>query len=74
MYAKFRLHPPYGFWKEDFYENLPFLPPRQPVKFTDFDKSRKKLRGLLNKHFCKKKIPNTPNETEKIVNFLFFPL
>ena len=25
---------------------------------------------LLNKHFCKK-IPNIPNETEKIVNFLF---
>ena len=29
-----------------------------------------KRRGLLNKHFCKK-IPNIPNETEKIVNFLF---
>ena len=30
-----------------------------------------KRRGLLNKHFCKKEIQNIPNETEKIVNFLF---
>ena len=44
---------------------------RQPIRFTDLDKSRMKRRGLLNKHFCKKKIPNIPNETEKIVNFLF---
>ena len=29
-----------------------------------------KLRGLLNKHFCKKN-PNIPNETEQIVNFLY---
>ena len=53
-----------------FYENLPFLPRRQPIKFTDLDKSRMKRRGLLNKRFCKKN-PNIPNETEKIVNFLF---
>ena len=53
-----------------FYENRPFLPPRQPIKFTDLDKSHMKRRGLLNKHFCKKN-QNIPNETEKIVNFLF---
>ena len=53
-----------------FYENLPFLSRRQPIKFTDLDKSRMKCRGLLNKHFCKKN-QNIPNETEKIVNFLF---
>ena len=29
-----------------------------------------KRRGQLNKHFCKKN-PNIPNETEKIVKFLF---
>ena len=29
-----------------------------------------KRRELLNKNFCKKN-PNIPNETEKIVNFLF---
>ena len=54
-----------------FYENQPFLPPQQPIKFTDLDKSHMKRRGLLNKHFCKKKFPNIPNKTEKIVNFLF---
>ena len=54
-----------------FYENRPFLPHRQPIKFTDLDKSHMKCRGLLNIHFCKKKIQNIPNETEKIVNFLF---
>ena len=53
-----------------FYENWPFLPHRQPIKFTDLDKSRMKRKRLLNKHFCKKKIPNIPNETET-VNFLF---
>ena len=47
-----------------------FLPPRQPIKFTDLDKSHMKRRGLLYKHFCKK-IQNIPNETEEIVNFLF---
>ena len=53
-----------------FYENWPFLPRRQPIKFTDLDKTCMKHRGLLNKHFCKKN-PNIPNETERIVNFFF---
>ena len=47
------------------------MSPRQPIKLSDLDKSCMKHAGLLNKHFCKKKIPNIPNETEKIVNFLF---
>ena len=40
MYAKFQLHPPYGFWGEDifFFENLPFMLPWQPIKFSDLDK------------------------------------
>ena len=46
-----------------FYENRHFLPPRQPIKFTDLDKS-----GI---NISVKKNPNIPNETEKIVNFLF---
>ena len=76
MYAKFLLHPLYMVSEKKiflhFYENQPFLPPRQPIKFTDLDKSHMKCRGLLNKHFCKKKkIQNIPNETEKNVNFLF---
>ena len=53
-----------------FLRKLTLLPPRQPIEFIDLDKSRMKRRGLLNKHFCKR-IPNIPNETEKIVNVLF---
>ena len=54
------------------YENRPFLPPQKPIKLTDLDKSHMKRRGLLNKYFCKKQIPNKfPNKIEKIVNFLF---
>ena len=74
MYAKFQLHPLMISEKKifkHFYENRPFLPRRQPIKFTDLDKSPMKRRGLLNKHFCKFFFPNIPNETEKIVNFLF---
>ena len=57
-YAKIWLHPPSGFWEmvfKHFYKNWPFLPPRQPIKYTDLDKSYMKHRWLLNKHFCKKK-------------------
>ena len=48
-----------------FYENRPFLPPQQPIKFTDLDKSHMKRRGLLNKHFCKK-IQISPIRQEKM--------
>ena len=56
---------------EYFFENLPFMSPRQPIKLSILDKSPMQHGGLLNKHICEKKIPNIPNETEKIVNFLF---
>ena len=49
-----------------FYENRPFLPPRQPIKFTDLDKSNMIRRGLLNKHFCKKKIKISPMRQKKL--------
>ena len=39
---------------EYFFENLPFMSPRQTIKSRDLDKSRIKHGGLLNKHFCKK--------------------
>ena len=38
---------------EYFFENLPFISPRQPIKLSDLDKSRMKRGGLLNKHCCK---------------------
>ena len=49
-----------------FYENRPFLPHRQPIKFTNLDKSHMKRRGLLNKHFCKKKIQISPIRQKKL--------
>ena len=33
---------------EHFFENLPFMSPRQPIKLSDLDKSRMKHGGLLN--------------------------
>ena len=60
IYAKFQLHPPYGFWGEDFliifwkftlYDWLPW----RPIKFSDLDKIHMYRRPLLKKHFCRKK-------------------
>ena len=45
------------FWEEDFLKHFlrkidPFLPPRQPIKFTDLDKkSYENVEDKLNKHF-----------------------
>ena len=75
-YEKFQLLPPYGFRKGDFLnifvvENLPFISPRQPIKFSDLDKSHKKRGGLLNKHFCKNN-SYIPSDSAEIVNFHFY--
>ena len=60
MYANFKFHPLHSFRGEDFFniffENLPFILPWQPIKFSDLDKIHMNRRGLLKKHFCKKKI------------------
>ena len=53
IYTKFQLHPPYGFWEEDFFENLAFRLPWQLIKISDLDKIHMVGRGLLQKHFCK---------------------
>ena len=53
-----------------FFENLPFMSPRQPIKSSDLDKSRMKHGGQLNKHFCKK-TSYFHNDLAKIVNFHF---
>ena len=62
---------------EYFFENLPFMLPWQPVKFSNLDKIHMNRRGLLKKHFCKKKKKkkkknlNICSETAKIANFHF---
>ena len=49
-----------------FYENRPYLPAQQPIKFTDLDKSHMKRRGPLNKHFFKKKFKISPIRQKKL--------
>ena len=56
---------------EYFFKNLPFMLPWQPIKFSDFDKIHTNRRGLLKKHFSKKKNQNICSETAKIANFHF---
>ena len=53
-----------------FFENLPFMSPRQPIKLSYLDKSRMQHGGLLNKHICGKK-SNISSETAETVNFQF---
>ena len=58
IYAKFQLHPLKASEEkisEYFFENLSFMLPWQPIKFSDLDKIHMNRRGLLKKHFCKKK-------------------
>ena len=73
MYAKFQLHSPCGFSSEKifeyFFENLPFMLPWQPIKFSYLDKVHMNHRGLLKNHFCKKNNLNICSETAKIANF-----
>ena len=54
-----------------FFENLPFMSSRQPIKSSDLDKSRVKHGGLLNKHFCKKKNQISPMTWQKLSTFHF---
>ena len=49
-----------------FFENLPFMSPRQPIKLSDFDKSRMQHGGLLNKHICEKKNQVSPVRQQKL--------
>ena len=53
-----------------FFENLPFMSHRQPIKLSDLDKSRVQHGGLLNKYICEKK-SNISSETAETVNFQF---
>ena len=58
---------------EYIFENLPFMSPRQPIKSSDLDKSRIKHGGLLNKHFCNKKIQISPMTWQKL-SIITFPI
>ena len=51
---------------KDFFENLSFLGPQQPIKISDQDEGHLKRSALRHKHFSKNK-----NETAEIANFHF---
>ena len=73
-YVKFQLHSPYGFWGEDFwiffFENLPFMLPWQPIKFSDLDNIHMNCIGLWRNISVKKNV-NSCSETAKIASFHF---
>ena len=74
MYAKFQLHPPYGFWGEDFFEyffrKFTLYIAMATNQIQRFGQNSYQRRGLLKKHFCKKNL-NACSETAKIANFHF---
>ena len=58
-----------------FFENLPFMSPRQPIKLRDLDKSRMQHGGLLNKHICEKnQISSVRQQKLSISSFLIISL
>ena len=56
MYAKFQLHPPYGFWGEDFW--MFFFQKFKHLVAMATNQNQRKIhmagRGLLQKYFSKK--------------------
>ena len=54
--AKFQLHPPYGFWGDDFlilFHKFSLSVAMATIKFSSLDKIHMIHRGLLKEHFCK---------------------
>ena len=49
-----------------FFETLPFMSSRQPIKSNDLDKNRMKHAELLNKHFCKNKNKISPMTSQRL--------
>ena len=49
-----------------FFESLPFISPRQPIKLSYLDKSRMQHGGLLNKHICEIKNQISPVRQQKL--------
>ena len=50
---------------KDFFFNLPFLGPQQPIKISDQDEGHLKHSALLNKHFSTNKIQISPMRLQK---------
>ena len=56
----------------NFFFNLPFLGPQQPIKISDQDEDHLKRRALLNKHFFKNKIQISPMRKQRFAISTFF--
>ena len=72
MYAKIQLHPLTASEEkhfEYFFENLPFMLPWQPIKFSDLDKIHRNRREY-SRNISVKNL-NICNETAKIANCHF---
>ena len=57
---------------KDFFENLSFLGPQQPIKISDQDEGHLKRRALLNKHFSENKTQISPMRKQKFAISTFF--
>ena len=57
---------------KDFFENLSFLGPQQPIKISDQGECYLKRRALLNKHFSKNKTQISSMKKQKFAISTFF--
>ena len=57
---------------KDFFENLSFFGPQQPIKISDQDEDHLKRRALLNKYFSKNKTQISPMRKQKFAISPFF--
>ena len=57
-----------------FFENLPFMLLRQPIKLSYLDKSRMQHGGLLNKHICKEKKNQISPVRQQKLSISSFPI
>ena len=57
-----------------FFENLPFMSLRQPIKLSYLDKSRMQHGGLLNKHVCEEKKNQISPVRQQKLSISSFPI
>ena len=56
-----------------YFENLPFMSPRQPIKLSGLDKSHMMHGGLLKRHICEKKFQIAPMRWQTL-SISIFPI
>ena len=74
MYAKFQLHPPYGFWEEDFwiiFRKFTLYVAMATNQIQRFGQNSYESYRTTQGIFLQKKILNICSETAKIATFHF---